>query len=172
MLHLLLITLAFLAVMLFIFFKKRRKKTQQQKILPHNQNVIDNLESTKNNHKQLMHIAKKLDLKLKMEKIYTNPDLSIQDLAAEIGTNRSYISSTINTFYNQNFCSYINQYRFQELADTIANQKDYSHKELATKCGFGSIDSMKRTVKLNTGLSLREWKDFLTNEGDANLSDN
>ena len=157
-------------VFVLLFACKRYKKIKQQKMML--QQNSDAQAYGKINQKQLDYIAAKLDLKLKTEKIYTNPDLSIQDLAAEIGTNRSYISSTINTFYNRNFCSYINHYRFQELADTLLKEKAYSHKELATKCGFGSIDSMKRTVKLKTGLSMKEWKDFLINEDQRIVSEN
>jgi len=58
------------------------------------------------------------------------------------------------------------------LADTLQKENDYSHKELATKCGFGSIDSMKRTVKMKTGLSMKEWKDFLTSDDQKNVSEN
>jgi AraC-like DNA-binding protein len=171
MLHLILIACALLILVLVLLLVcKSFKKMKQRKMLQ--QQDTHTLINGKINQKQLDYIVAKLDLKLKTEKIYTNPDLSIQDLAAEIGTNRSYISSTINTFYNRNFCSYINHYRFQELADTLLKDNDYSHKELATKCGFGSIDSMKRTVKLKTGLSMKEWKDFLTNEDQRSVSDN
>lgn len=171
MLHLIFIACALIIlVLLFLFTVKTFKKNKQRKMIL--QQNAETLLNAKINQKQLDYIAAKLDLKLKTEKIYTNPDLSIQDLAAEIGTNRSYISSTINTFYNRNFCSYINHYRFQELADTLIKENDYSHKELATKCGFGSIDSMKRTVKMKTGLSMKEWKDFLTSDDQKNVSEN
>jgi AraC-like DNA-binding protein len=171
MLHFIFIACALLILVFIIFFVcKALKKIKERKMML--QQSADSLLNGKINQKQLDYIAAKLDLKLKTEKMYTNPDLSIQDLAAEIGTNRSYISSTINTFYNRNFCSYINHYRFQELSDTLLKENDYSHKELATKCGFGSIDSMKRTVKMKTGLSMKEWKDLLTNEDQRSASEN
>lgn len=104
-------------------------------------------------------IATRMDHVLKKQKIFTNPDLKIQDLAAEVGTNRTYISSTINTFYNQNFTTFINQYRLVELSETVKSNNAYTHKELAMKSGFGSVDSMKRVIKTNTGLSLKHWKE-------------
>jgi len=171
MLHLIFIACALTFLVLVLLFAYKTIKKIKQRRMMHQQNA-ETLLNGKSNQKQLDYIAAKLDLKLKTEKIYTNPDLSIHDLAAEIGTNRSYISSSINTFYNRNFCSYINHYRFQELADTLLKENDYSHKELATKCGFGSIDSMKRTVKMKTGLSMKEWKDFLTSEDQKIISEN
>lgn len=171
MLHLFLIIVTLtLFVVVFLFVWKKLRKPHSQDYVCSGATTVSN--TSKNNPKKLSLIAEKLDLKLKTEKMYTNPDLSIQDLASEIGTNRSYISSTINTYYNQNFCSYINQYRFQELADTIIKENSCSHKELATKCGFGSIDSMKRTVKINTGLSLKEWKDYIRGEDSSGFSEN
>lgn len=171
MLRLLFVVLT-LAVALLLYFtllkkfvKPGRKKSDQLQ-------EEDASVNCKSNNKRLDIIASKLDYKLKTEKMFTNPELSIQDLADEIGTNRSYVSSTINNFYNQNFCSYINQYRFQELADIIVREKDCPHKELATKCGFGSVDSMKRTVKINTGLSMKEWKDYLTSEKSSDFIEN
>lgn len=115
---------------------------------------------------QIHAIAARLEELLKREKMYTNPELSIYDIASEIGTNRTYISTTINTCYNLNFCTYINHYRFMELAEKIGKGEDITYKELAQQCGFGSVDSMKRTVKLNTGLGFKEWK-ALVAKGEA-----
>jgi YesN/AraC family two-component response regulator len=171
MLMLLLVTLSFALIMITLCFVCKHWKRRHQQNGMQRQDMLESI-CLKNNPEKLCQIAEKLDLKLKTEKIYTNPDLSIQDLALEIGTNRTYISSTINTFYNQNFCSYINKYRFLELADNITKDKNCSHKELASKCGFGSIDSMKRTVKINTGLSMKEWKDCLVSEESSVFSEN
>lgn len=100
--------------------------------------------------------------------MYTNPELSIHDLAEMIGTNRSYVSSSINIFYNQNFCTYINQYRLNELKDTIIEEGKATQKELAVKCGFGSIDTMKRAIKQKTGLNMKDWKEYIFKENQEN----
>ena len=144
-----------LSLLLFFLIKKRKLKKKSKNLsLCIEQDNLNN----KLNEDQMSQLASKMDDVMKKEKIFTNPTLSIHDLASQVGTNRSYISTTINSFYNQNFCAYVNQYRFGELADTIKKENDYTHKELATKCGFGSIDSMKRVVKQKTGLSMKEWK--------------
>ncbi|MDD4197917.1 MAG: helix-turn-helix domain-containing protein [Paludibacter sp.] len=121
---------------------------------------------------QLREIADKLNVILTDKKMYTNPELSIHDLAAIIGTNRSYVSSSINIFYNQNFCSYINQYRLNELKETIKEENYFTQKELAVRCGFGSIDTMKRAVKQKTGLSMKDWKELLVEEKHKNDNPN
>ena len=144
-----------LSLLLFFLIKKTKfKKKSKDNSLFDEQDTLNN----KLNKEQMSQLASKMDDVMKKEKIFTNPTLSIHDLASQVGTNRSYISTTINSFYNQNFCAYVNQYRFGELTDTIQKENEYTHKELATRCGFGSIDSMKRVVKQKTGLSMKEWK--------------
>ncbi|MDD4489180.1 MAG: AraC family transcriptional regulator [Paludibacter sp.] len=158
MLHPGLITIALTLVCSFVLLILQKRKKKAKFI-----HLISNTEapSSRPNIEQLREIAEKLDYILTNQKMYTNPELSIHDLAAIIGTNRSYVSSSINIFYNQNFCSYINQYRLNALKETIEEENYFTQKELAVKCGFGSIDTMKRTVKQKTGLTIKEWKEQL-----------
>lgn len=92
------------------------------------------------------------------EKIYLNSQLNIMDLVQAVGTNRTYISSVINQQYKQNFCSFVNGYRVEELKNKIIENRDYSNETLAECCGFGSVISLRRAVSAKTGMSLNEWK--------------
>jgi AraC-like DNA-binding protein len=149
-----------LVLCFMLIFFIRKKKTKFIRLV--NETTAT---TTKQNLEQLREIADKLDFLLTNKKMYTNPELSIQDLADMIGTNRSYVSSSINIFYNQNFCSYINQYRLNELKDTIQEDTTvFTQKELAFRCGFGSIDTMKRAVKQKTGLSMKDWREYIAQE--------
>ncbi len=108
--------------------------------------------------KQLESIACQLTDILCKQKVYTNPNLTITDMANMVGTNRTYVSSSINTFYNQNFCSYVNQFRLEAMRTYLLEDQKISNKELASNAGFGSVDTMKRVVKQKTGLSITDWK--------------
>lgn len=100
------------------------------------------------------------------EKIYLNSQLNIMDLVQAVGTNRTYISSIINQQYKQNFCSFVNGYRVEELKNKILENKDYTNETLAESCGFGSVISLRRAVSAKTGMSLNEWKkQILLSEG-------
>lgn len=92
------------------------------------------------------------------DRIYLNPNLTIQDVALSVGTNRTYVSAIINQSFNLNFCRFVNEYRIASLEKMIAEHPDYSYIELAEKNGFGSIDSMKRAIQLKTGQSFSEWR--------------
>lgn len=159
LLIIMLASLAFLVVLLVPRLKQNRATQLDREELQCQEKTAPNYLSS---IKDSIAIAEKLDFILKTEKIYTKSDLCIADIASELGTNRSYTSRIINTFYNQNFCSFINQYRFHALEEIITHSNGYTYKELASMCGFGSIDTMKRIVKLNTGLSLRDWIVYLT----------
>lgn len=97
-------------------------------------------------------------LQFEEEKIYLNSQLNIMDLVQAVGTNRTYISSIINQHYNQNFCSFVNSYRINELESVLMNNPDYTNEILADSCGFGSLNSLKRAIFAKTGMSLSDWK--------------
>ena len=99
------------------------------------------------------------------KKIYLNSQLTIMDVAQLVGTNRSYISGLINRQYNQNFCSFVNNYRLEELKTIIHKYPDSTNDILAESCGFGSVISLKRAIHAKAGISITEWKyKELTNE--------
>ena len=92
------------------------------------------------------------------KKIYLNSSLTIQDVAQEVGTNRTYISTIINQQFNQNFCNFVNSYRVDELENVIFRYPEFNSILLAETCGFGSVDSLKRAVLARTGKNLTIWR--------------
>lgn len=163
MLHLMpltLVTVSLLGVFLFLFLLHVRQKRKELKIIN-----TDPDANAKYHTEHLQRLADQMNQILGDHKIYTNSELTICDLANELGTNRTYVSSSINICYNQNFNSYVNQFRLAEMKDIILNRSDVTNKELIALCGFGSIDTMKRVVKQKTGLSLNDWKGLVLQEG-------
>jgi len=105
--------------------------------------------------KKILH---KMLLQFEEEKIYLNSQLNIMDIVQAVGTNRTYISTIINQQYNQNFCSFVNSYRINELENVLLENPDYTNEILADSCGFGSLNSLKRAIFAKTGMSLSDWK--------------
>ncbi len=95
------------------------------------------------------------------QKIYLNESLTIVDLANITGTNRTYISHLINQHYHQNFCTFVNNFRVEEVKRIIVKDPSATNQILAEKCGFSSADSLKRVIKNMTGMSVTELKNFL-----------
>ena len=103
-------------------------------------------------------ILRKLLTEFEIKKIYLESQLNILQVVQMVGTNRSYISALINRQYNQNFCSFVNGFRIQELQRVFIENPDYSNETLAECCGFGSLSSLKRSVYAKTGLTINQWK--------------
>jgi AraC-like DNA-binding protein len=92
------------------------------------------------------------------EKIFLNSNLNITDVVQKVGSNRSYISSIINKKYNQNFCSFVNNFRLSEFEHIYIQNPSLSNEMLAEKCGFGSVNSMKRVIANKSGDTINSWK--------------
>ncbi len=112
----------------------------------------------KPNFKDCNNLAEKITIEFTINKIHLNNELNISDLVTKLGSNRSYISYIINHQFNQNFSSFVNSYRIEELKLLLAKNQQYTNQDLAENCGFGTINSMKRSVYLKTGLSFQDFK--------------
>lgn len=118
--------------------------------------------STEENEKTLnlsqQMILKRLNEIFEKDMIFLNSNLNIVDVVQLVGTNRSYISILINKQYNQNFCAFVNSYRMREVEKILISNPAISNEHLVEKCGFGSYNSMKRTIESSSGISIQAWK--------------
>lgn len=109
-------------------------------------------------------LTEKISREFTVRKAYLNTDLNIIELANKLGTNRTYISLLINRKYNQNFCSFVNAFRVDELEKAFLTKPDLVYEEYAILCGFGSVSSMKRAVKVKTGMAFSDFKQSVQNK--------
>jgi len=116
-------------------------------------------------------IAKNMDFIIKDKKKYTNPDLKIEEIANELGINRTYLSYAINKAFNQNFKAYLNHYRFETMKEMLMKKNDRNFDDIAIKCGFGSIDTLRRVVKTKTGMNIHRYKESLQEKNPPSNSD-
>lgn len=78
--------------------------------------IVPETEETVDTNKNLMNIDRKyFEEYILKHKPYLNPQLRIVDIAADLQTNRTYLSGFINKEYGMNFSRYINRYRLQEI---------------------------------------------------------
>lgn len=104
---------------------------------------------------------KKILLEFTDKKIYLNSELNINNLAKIIGSNRTYLSAAINQKFNQNFCAFVNGFRVKELEGVMLKNPDYALDQYVVLCGFGSVNSMKRSIVASTGKSFTDFKSSL-----------
>lgn len=112
--------------------------------------------------------AKELHIQLKQlmdaEKLFSEPELNLNDLANRLDIHPNYLSQVINEMEGVNFYDYINSLRIEEFKRLVflpENQK-YTLLALAYDCGFNSKSSFNRAFKKNTNLSPTQ---YLKNRG-------
>ncbi|WP_165870338.1 helix-turn-helix domain-containing protein [Albibacterium bauzanense] len=103
--------------------------------------------------------VEKIKLKLKeymaKEKPYLNPDLSIDDLSAQLIVKRHHLSQAINISFNKNFFEFINGYRIEEFKKQ-AKDLDNDHLSIlgiALNCGFNSKATFNSVFKKQEGIT-------------------
>lgn len=104
-------------------------------------------------------LADKLELVMRKEKPYINPDLKIADLAIAIGTSAHTLSYLFNQYLNRNYYDYINDYRIEEFKRLVDKDEysKYTLSALAELCGFSSRASFFRYFKKATNITPSEY---------------
>ncbi len=100
----------------------------------------------------------KLTELMETKAVYSNPNLSLSDLAGNIGTNKHYVSKLINDGFKKKFKDYINEYRIKAFIHAVENDKN-SRTFLfhAFEVGFNSKSSFNRAFKKVTSKTPSEY---------------
>lgn len=98
-------------------------------------------------------------------RLYSNPELTLSDVAAAVGANTSIVSRTINSGFSQNFNDFINSYRVAEVRQKLeaGAGAQMTIMSLAYDAGFNSKPTFNRAFKKFTG---KNPKDFLSAAAD------
>jgi len=93
------------------------------------------------------------------EKIFTESEITLTQLAARLNIHPNYLSQVINEKEETNFYDYINPLRIQEFKRLAAlpENKKYTLLSLAFECGFNSKSSFNRYFKKVAGVSPSEY---------------
>ena len=91
------------------------------------------------------------------EKPYLTPRVNVREVAAKIGTNKTYVSVLINRYMKQNFNQFVNAYRVREAQDYVIRHGRIDLPRLCRSVGFHSMASFTVAFKMNTGMTPGEW---------------
>lgn len=106
----------------------------------------------KDPQKRLFRLARK---EVEANKLYLNQELTLDDLAKQVNTNRSTLSACINLYAQCNFNKWINNYRIGFALQRILTS-DNLHS-LAKTSGFKSYNTFSSCFKEHTGCTPREY---------------
>ncbi len=90
---------------------------------------------------------------------FTQTGITIDQLALQIGTNRSYLSYYINQTYATKFNDWLNQLRLEHAKNTLRTNKSLSMEEVALRSGFSSGSYFTKIFVKSTGKPPMKWKE-------------
>lgn len=94
------------------------------------------------------------------EKLYTNSNITVNQVAQKMGIPRQYLSEVLNVYLKSNFQDYMNKYRAEEFVERLKDDKfkNYSLIGIANEVGFKSKSSFNTTFKKIYGITPSEFK--------------
>ena len=96
---------------------------------------------------------------LETERVHTNPNLTLDDLAKSLETTPRQISQVVNQGFDMNFNDYINKMRVDSIISLFKEnkQQQFTLLSLALDCGFNSKTTFNRSFKKFTGKTPRDY---------------
>jgi AraC-like DNA-binding protein len=107
----------------------------------------------------------KLEKLMKEDKIYTEPDLKLNEVADQLGVSVHFLSQLLNEKFNRTFLDYVNYFRVEALKASLAdpNKAHLTLLSLAMDAGFNSKSAYNNTFKRFTGKTPTEYKKLIAN---------
>lgn len=101
-----------------------------------------------------------IDLAIKVNKLYLNPNLNSELLADNFNLSRGYLSQLFNEFTYTNFSNYINQHRVEKAKKILVNKEysKYTMVAIGFEAGFNSKSAFYNAFKKNVGVSPMEFR--------------
>lgn len=107
----------------------------------------------------LQRLKTKLQILMEKEKPFLDPQLTLSDLAKQLGANTTTISYAINNGFGKNFNDYINEFRIEAVKNKLQSRELENSNMLgiAFNCGFNSKATFNRAFKKFTGVAPKEF---------------
>ncbi len=104
------------------------------------------------------HIEDQLDIWLSNGN-YLRKGITINDVAKEIKSNRTYLSKYINSTYHCTFKTWITTLRIEEAKRLMQNSPNLSISDIASRAGFASIESFSHIFARSEHCSPSKWRE-------------
>ena len=153
-----LIIVAVVSVFFIVLFRRQRRL---------NRTLVDQYRSYMQRTQQKQpaeeadrHLWEKVERMMNVDKLYLRKDLTLESMAQELATNRTYLSKAVNAFSGGNFSSYVDRLRIREAVGIIeARGGAVDLKELGPAVGYSSVTAFYRAFSKETGLSPGKYRE-------------
>ena len=118
-------------------------------------------ESTEEERLDIDFWKEKILEQIEVQQIYTDPNLSLTELAKTIQTNRSILSSVINQGFGMNFNDFINSKRVEAVILKLEDGEHLKHTllSIALDSGFNSKATFNRAFKKYSSMTPKQYID-------------
>lgn len=106
-------------------------------------------------------IYERLCLYFERERPYLNPDLSVNEVARALFTNKVYLGRAIKHYSNLNFKRFINGYRVRHAQELFKSDRSLRVTQLFLMSGFKNKATFCTAFHLETGENPKEWCDYI-----------
>lgn len=123
--------------------------------------VVDKTESSPVVHETRHSKEAKLEQRInewKEEKLYLTDQITINDIAERLGTDRRYLSRFINERYGINFSRWISEMRIDEAKRLMEKEPDEGLEWVALQTGFSSLSYFSKVFSQVVGVSPKKWR--------------
>ena len=134
------------------FYRKIEEVLSDETILPELQNE---------DKTTTILISKPFETNLKIwldKKYFLQPGVTIESVALQVGTNRSYFSEYINSVKGKTFRQWINELRIDEAKKLMIENPKMTLNELALQVGYSDKSHFIRQFSKLTGIFPKEYK--------------
>ena len=116
------------------------------------------------NEKDLEILKEDIDTYMKTTEAFLLSELTIVDLAEKLNVHPKKISVSINKISNQNFNTYVNQFRIKKAENILTNQSsnNYSIDGIGKEVGFHSKSAFYSAFKKVTGTTPTKYKERIS----------
>lgn len=106
---------------------------------------------------------KKLDTLMQKDKLFLDPELTLDKLSSRMGISSKQLSQAINQVQNENYSQYITKYRVEESKRLLRDPKyaNYKIAAIAYDSGFNSISSFNASFKKLTNTTAIKYRQSL-----------
>lgn len=144
-----LFSLLFYVCFLFFLFKKKITSKVFEKTKLKNRTF---------DPEQSAFLIEKLNVLMTNEKLFSNSDLKLSDVAKELNIPSHELSKLINDKMNNSFTGFINTYRIEESKKLLKKDSLYTIEAIGNQCGFNSKSAFYKAFKKATNTTPSKFK--------------
>ena len=149
------LSFSFIFYLLFLLIHFRRTKGAIfNKSLKYSNKKIEAIEAE--------NLSKQLNNLLEKEKIFTDADLKLSDVANKMNILPHTLSQLINDNLGKSFTSLINEYRVEEAKDMIKSNNHIKLEAVGYDCGFNSKSTFYSVFKKITKTTPAKYKESIS----------